>query len=311
MSALLVVLVGFVGMFNSDPILLPITLVVAAVFIALEFASPPSSDPLFGIPIPQRMQNSLAVLQDASQHYITSDKRCAIAINEEAKKICFVTPQDEAKRISQLTQLVESYKKEKGVERVTANEIVQYAAQNSPVDNPTVGVNVRNYDFRDILSVEIVEDGHTITKTSRSSQVAGAILGGIVAGGVGAVIGGLSGQTSSHNRVTRIDLKIIVNDTKSPIYTVNFLNLATTKGSWVYKPAMELANHWHALLSVLIKQADQEDKAVATSQQVATQHGSQSISVADELKKLVDLRDAGVLSQAEFDAAKNKLLNSL
>jgi len=32
------------------------------------------------------------------------------------------------------------------------------------------------------------------------------------------------------------------------------------------------------------------------------------VSVADELAKLVQLRDAGVLSSAEFDAQKAKLL---
>ena len=34
------------------------------------------------------------------------------------------------------------------------------------------------------------------------------------------------------------------------------------------------------------------------------------VSVGDELKKLVDLRDSGILTEAEFDAQKTKLLES-
>lgn len=37
--------------------------------------------------------------------------------------------------------------------------------------------------------------------------------------------------------------------------------------------------------------------------------GDGRISIADELKKLKDLLDAGVLTQSEFDAQKTKLLN--
>ncbi|MEK5444442.1 hypothetical protein [Fredinandcohnia sp. FSL W7-1320] len=40
------------------------------------------------------------------------------------------------------------------------------------------------------------------------------MLGGIVAGGVGAVIGGLSGSQTSTNEVKKIQLQVVVNDTK-------------------------------------------------------------------------------------------------
>ena len=53
---------------------------------------------------------------------------------------------------------------------------------------------LRSYSLKDLLQVEIIEDNVTITKTSRTSQVGGAIVGGMLAGGVGAVIGGLSGK---------------------------------------------------------------------------------------------------------------------
>ena len=37
---------------------------------------------------------------------------------------------------------------------------------------------------------------------------------------------------------------------------------------------------------------------------------SQDVNLSDELTKLNDLRESGVLTQEEFDKAKNKLLNN-
>ncbi|MFJ7982229.1 hypothetical protein ACIQ1D_18380 [Lysinibacillus xylanilyticus] len=42
----------------------------------------------------------------------------------------------------------------------------------------------KKYTYEDILEVEVLVDGETITKTSRGSQLGGALLGGVLAGGV-------------------------------------------------------------------------------------------------------------------------------
>ena len=67
--------------------------------------------------------------------------------------------------------------------------------------------STETYDYKDILESEIMEDGKTITNTSRSSQLGGAIIGGVLAGGTGAVIGGLSGKKSSEQEITGIRFK--------------------------------------------------------------------------------------------------------
>ncbi len=114
-SAVLVVFVGYFGMFSFGWTSFAIGFAIAAVFIVLEIFSAPSSDPLLGVPVPQRLQSSLAKLKGASQHYIPTDKKSGVAVNETAKKICFISPQDEFDRSIRLAQLVKSYKKEKGL----------------------------------------------------------------------------------------------------------------------------------------------------------------------------------------------------
>lgn len=172
------------------------------------------------------------------------------------------------------------------------------------------------FTYQDILESEIIEDGITVTKTSRSSQLGGALLGGVLAGGVGAIIGGLSGSTTSTNEVNSIDLKIIVNDTKTPIHIINFLNadvidfngkpFPVKKSDDKYKNAIEKANYWQSLISVLIKKADKEDKE--KEKETISVNNKNNNSVADEIKKLNELVKEGIISEEEFNNQKNKLL---
>lgn len=169
-------------------------------------------------------------------------------------------------------------------------------------------VKVRVISHRDLVSSELFEDGTTITKTSRSSQIAGALIGGLAAGGVGTIIGGLSGKTVTSGKVKRIDLRLIVNDTKNPLHDITFLNApfgdGVSKDQLVYQNAMQQARHWHGLIEVLIKQADSEDRARTSQESPRTPPKS----IADELKKFADLRESGILSSDEFEEQKLKLL---
>src|SRR6266849_1531234 len=78
--------------------------------------------------------------------------------------------------------------------------------------------------YERILSVEITRDGRSITKTNRSSQLGGAIVGGLLAGGVGAIIGGLSGETEHFESVCSLDLRIVNDDIKDPSLTLSFFS---------------------------------------------------------------------------------------
>ncbi|WP_268623655.1 SHOCT domain-containing protein [Paenibacillus alvei] len=169
-------------------------------------------------------------------------------------------------------------------------------------------------NYKDILESEIIEDGHTITKTSRSSQFGGALLGGMIFGETGAIIGGLSAQTKSEKEVTRVDLKVVVNNTSKPVHIINFLSevsletgnkVAIKKDDPKYKEAINTVNHWHGLISVLIRQADEMDRI---EQEKKKDHMS-SISVVDELKKLSDLFKDGALTEQEYKELKEHLIH--
>jgi len=159
----------------------------------------------------------------------------------------------------------------------------------------------------DLLSSEIFEDGETVTKTVRSSQLGGAVVGGLLLGGVGAVIGGLSGKRVQQGKIKRVELRLTVNDAASPTHTVGLLGQEVARNSMLYKMASDTARTWQARMDVLIKRADAE--SAKSQQQRALPATERSGSVADEIQKLAKLKEQGALTQAEFDSEKAKVLN--
>jgi hypothetical protein len=175
------------------------------------------------------------------------------------------------------------------------------------ISNSVGCISERLISYRDIFSVELFEDGASITKTVRSSQIGGAVVGGLFLGGVGAIIGGLTGKTETSGKIRQVALRLIVNDTNSPLHDIVFMNFECTKASVIYTKAIALARRWHGIIEVLIKRSDADEKA-AQFQAPPAPLASSAVSVADEIKKLAELHHAGVLTLAEFSQEKNRLL---
>ena len=126
----------------------------------------------------------------------------------------------------------------------------------------------KRFNYRDILSSEIVEDGSQVTQTSRASQVGGALLGGLIAGPLGALVGGVSGKTTTSGEVSSLQLRIVVNDSETPTHSIELLasflpSAVTKKDGAAYRATIDQAREWHDRISVLIRRADQEDTSSA------------------------------------------------
>jgi len=236
------------------------------------------------------LENAVSELPDISQYkkYISEDYASGIIL-DETNKIVFVV----------------------------STKGRTYSKVNIDIDNFGI-TKMKSYSYKDILQSEIIEDQNTITQTQRGSQIGGALIGGVLAGGAGAIIGGLSGKTKITSEVSTIELKISVNDLENPVYLINFMGAEVgfnrdnpipikkkpiKKDTERYKSAIKNADHWHSLVSVLIKQADEEDKKQG---QVLSQTNG---SIADELMKLADLLKQGAISQEEYNTLKSRVVS--
>ncbi|RJX39045.1 SHOCT domain-containing protein [Paenibacillus pinisoli] len=210
----------------------------------------------------------------ASQTFISEDRETLIAIDESAKKILIVENQND----------------NSGSELIDGLSKYDYS--------------VFEFGYSEILQSEIIIDGISITKTSRTGQIGGALVGGVLAGGVGAIIGGLGASTSSTDSVNKIQLQIVVNNSKKSFFRITFgyYPEKTTKSTPEYKRDHDNATHWYNIFSFIIQKDNNE---ISSSQ---SEGKMQNTSVADELMKLSQLLKEGLITREEYEKQKNKIM---
>ncbi len=168
-------------------------------------------------------------------------------------------------------------------------------------------------NYSDIIEVSYEENGETIFSSS-SPSIGGAIVGGALFGTAGAVIGGLGNRTTQQSRKVRnMDVKILLRNHSQSSYVLSFMDMTfplPLNKTFVTTYNRYLGNAKQAkdLISVImdkVKQQEQQNKNLTVQAAINNNSGN---SVADELTKLLKLKEAGVLSEEEFKSQKAKLL---
>ncbi|MDU0072032.1 MULTISPECIES: immunity protein [Bacillus] len=123
-----------------------------------------------------------------------------------------------------------------------------------------------SYPFSKIVESSISLDNETVSKTSRGEQITGAAIGGVLAGGVGAIIGGLSSGSKQVTMVKSITMKATVDDFKNPVHYIDFLPCFDTpdyshpgfkKDSDIIKTALKKADYWQGVMDLAIRKTNQ------------------------------------------------------
>ncbi|MGM7720487.1 hypothetical protein [Metabacillus sp. Hm71] len=138
------------------------------------------------------------------------------------------------------------------------DEELIYIFNNSP------SLSVKVIDYKDIAESHLVENGDTITKTSRTSQISGVLVGGMLAGTGGAIVGALSGKKKSSSAIRDLELKIVVNDLNNPVitYPIKDTELPLVKNSPTYKQLYDRGYEIHKIISLIIKQQEEKQNSI-------------------------------------------------
>lgn len=96
------------------------------------------------------------------------------------------------------------------------------------------------FDHSQIIDVEIVEDGETITK----GTLGGVLMGDMIAGTAGAIIGSNIGKKKSKNQCTKLAIKFLLNSDVlfREYYLINNPKKSIKKDSDEYKQAYIVIN---------------------------------------------------------------------
>jgi hypothetical protein len=160
------------------------------------------------------------------------------------------------------------------------------------------------FSASDIVSVEVLVDDASLLKTNRGSQATGAAFGALLLGPVGLLVGGLTASKRSENRVKRLILRIVISDFAKPNHDILLFKSLSEQGdaktSLSLREPLRIAETWHSRVTLLIKSGNATPTSSVPSSPVP--------SLADELRKLDSLRRDGLLTDAEFDKQKQRLL---
>lgn len=150
----------------------------------------------------------------------------------------------------------------------------------------------------DILQVELFEGGNSVTSSSRS--IGGAVVGGALFGGVGAIVGGLGSSTKSSETVNKIEIRLVVNDKTNPIYDIDFLSgeIDKNKLSSIYESISKQARTWYGYFEVMINNAKDNVEEIK----------EKDIDVITKLERLNLLKASKAISEDEFSILKKDLL---
>ncbi|MCI8308934.1 MAG: SHOCT domain-containing protein [Clostridia bacterium] len=157
---------------------------------------------------------------------------------------------------------------------------------------------IRIYEYSDIVSFELIEDGNTITK----GGTARAVLGGALFGDAGAIAGGVTARRKSSSTCSKLQIKITLNSLSNPVVYINFIETEYRKdsvlGKEVYESEYSLAQK---ALSVLNLICDSNSDGEIEEEEA-------NYSKADEIKKFKELLDMGAITQEEYEEKKKDLL---
>ena len=156
------------------------------------------------------------------------------------------------------------------------------------------------YRYNQIVDFELLQDGESITKGGLGS----AVVGGLLFGGVGAIVGGITGGKKTKSICKSLQIKITFRDSVRATEYLSFLASATKTSSFIYKNAYKSAQDTLSALQLAVDMVNTK----AAEAPASTPALAQGISGADEILKYKNLLDAGIITEEEFKAKKAQIL---
>ena len=195
---------------------------------------------------------------------------------------------------------------------------------NAKIEN----IRIKTIFFNEIQGIDISEDGTSVFNKSTSSAVGRAVVGGLLFGGVGAIVGGVTGKSKEKKTLNSYKVTIQLSDISNPTYEIEFVTdpiESGTVGDEMMKQIKTCVNKLKSVLTAIIKANEiqlnlqqaqaqailqaEAQKHLGSTEPKAIQEDNGSSSIADELLKLSELHKLGVLTDEEFEVQKQKVLN--
>lgn len=187
------------------------------------------------------------------------------------------------------------------------------------VDNSNELLAICNYNYDG--SVELIKFSNIIdckvfiNNTAMTDSLQKTVAGGVLAGGIGMLIGAMSSKIS--NTITDCKVEILTNDISSPIVKIDVVpfnqtqmigqpepyvtKINSTDDAETYRNILSFVDEIYATCYSIINNSKKDNQPKIDKEK--------DLSVADEIKKFKELLDIGAITREEFDIKKKELLN--
>ena len=147
--------------------------------------------------------------------------------------------------------------------------------------------------FTDINSYQIVCDKQVINNDMLKNTASGKYIAGVV----GSLIGALS-SLNNGEYISNLQIKLNLNNFDKPCVYVNYITRNTKTNSEMAKDLIKMCDEDLAKLEIITKKEENN----------IPQENNTNDPI-EEVKRLKELLDMGILFQEEFDKKKKELLN--
>lgn len=159
-------------------------------------------------------------------------------------------------------------------------------------------VNVTFLDFNQIIDCKIIENSNVIS----GGGVGRAVAGGVIAGGVGAIVGANTKKSST--MLNNFSIDIITNDINNSVVRLKMIDSPIDINTYgnIYRDIIRFSNDVYALIQSVIS-----NKEIL----IEKKETEQKKDNLQELEKLSELKAKGIITESEFLEGKKKILSKL
>lgn len=150
--------------------------------------------------------------------------------------------------------------------------------------------------FNEIRQCQLLENNSTIME----GGIGRGLVGGAIAGSTGAIIGAASRK--SKNIVDMLSIKLELNSQIDPMIILSLLKYRLKRNSTKYEKTFNMAHEIVSRINNIL-----ENKNTIVKSKISNE--DKKSNYADELEKLFDLKQKGIIDEEEYKKLKNKIIN--
>lgn len=162
------------------------------------------------------------------------------------------------------------------------------------------------FNFEDLIDFEIVENGSSVIQ----SKIASTLAGGILLGGVGA-LAGANGRKQINDICNSLILKMYFSDNGAVCITEKINERPLYKNSIEYQSLSSTVDNIVSVLKYVKQQAEYSVYSNPKTTSTKENNKIEDTSSINQLEKLAELKEKGIITEQEFEESKKKILSKL